>query len=88
MDRRAFLKSIAISAVAATIPVGTILSSSDIDIKFSRQYSLDWDTWILRGSFVDGDTMYAVDIKHSDEDDLTTLENMITDVLTERSNTL
>ena len=82
MDRRKFLKTLAISAIASAVPLGATLSSPNI--KFSREYALAQDAWILRGSITDGDCMYAVDIKHKEKDDLDMLEEMIRTALNNR----
>ena len=84
MDRREFLKTSAIAAVAAAIPLGTIFSSLKPDIVFSSHYSLEWDRWVLTGKIIDGDCIYTCSVQHTSNDAREMIENFIRDALTDR----
>ena len=60
MDRREFLKASAIAAVAAAFPTAILLSpKSYFDVKFTHQYDLETNNYILTGA------VYIFDVIHT-----------------------
>ena len=95
MDRREFLKASAIAAVAAAFPTAILLSpKSYFDVKFTHQYDLETNNYILTGAVYIFDVIhthcieqhtFSVQLRnHATEEDRSYAENMIRKALHEK----